>query len=92
MTASRISLLPLGSLPQGVLADWFGGPTILAAVGLVSGRIVILMAVRSAPSASSEFGYSGIRLLVMLRQDPQWDEPTVVILSAASAVSRRRSV
>lgn len=40
-------LLPLGSLPQGVLADWFGAPTILAAVGVVSCLIVILMAVRS---------------------------------------------
>ena len=47
MTASRISLLPLGSLPQGVLADWFGAPTVLVAVGVVSCLIVILMAVRS---------------------------------------------
>ena len=39
-------LLPLGSLPQGILADWFGAPTILAVVGLVSSLIVILMAVR----------------------------------------------
>jgi hypothetical protein len=40
-------LLPLGSLPQGVLADWFGAPTVLVVVGLVSCLVVVVMAVRS---------------------------------------------
>jgi MFS family permease len=39
-------LMPLGSLPQGMLAERFGAPTILAAVGLVSCLIVIAMAAR----------------------------------------------
>ena len=32
---------------RAVLADWFGAPTVLVAVGVVSCLIVILMAVRS---------------------------------------------
>jgi len=40
-------LMPLGSLPQGVLADWFGAPAVVAATGLVGSLIVVLMAVRS---------------------------------------------
>jgi hypothetical protein len=40
-------LMPLGSLPQGVLADWFGAPAVVASTGLLSSLIVLLMAVRS---------------------------------------------
>jgi MFS family permease len=40
-------LMPLGALPQGVLADWFGAPMVLAATGLLSVLIVVLMAVRN---------------------------------------------
>ena len=40
-------LLPLGSLPQGVLADWFGAPSVVAGAGLLGALIVLLMAVRS---------------------------------------------
>jgi hypothetical protein len=40
-------LMPLGALPQGVLADWFGAPIVTAGVGLLSCLVVILMAVRS---------------------------------------------
>ena len=40
-------LMPLGALPQGVLADWFGAPAVLAGVGLLSALIVVLMAVRN---------------------------------------------
>jgi MFS family permease len=40
-------LMPLGSLPQGVLADWFGAPALLATTGILSGVIVVLMALRS---------------------------------------------
>src|SRR5215210_5555910 len=40
-------LLPLGSLPQGILADWFGAPVVLAGTGLLSCLVVVLMAVRS---------------------------------------------
>jgi MFS family permease len=40
-------LMPLGALPQGVLADWFGAPVVLAATGLLSALFVVLMAIRN---------------------------------------------
>ena len=40
-------LLPLGSLPQGILADWLGAPVVVAGAGLLSALIVLVMAVRS---------------------------------------------
>jgi MFS family permease len=40
-------LMPLGALPQGVLADWFGAPLVTAGTGLLSCLVVVLMAVRS---------------------------------------------
>ena len=40
-------LMPLGSLPQGLLAEWLGAPLVLAGVGLLSCLVVALMAVRS---------------------------------------------
>ena len=39
--------MPLGALPQGVLADWLGAPLVLAGTGLLSCLVVGLMAVRS---------------------------------------------
>ena len=40
-------LMPLGALPQGILADWLGAPIVLAGAGLLSCLVVALMAVRS---------------------------------------------
>jgi predicted MFS family arabinose efflux permease len=40
-------LMPLGSLPQGVLADWLGAPIVVAGTGLLSCLGVILFAIRS---------------------------------------------
>ena len=40
-------LMPLGSLPQGILADWFGAPVVAAGSGLLSCLVVALMALRS---------------------------------------------
>jgi MFS family permease len=40
-------LMPLGALPQGVVAEWFGAPFALAVSGLVGCAFVILMAVRA---------------------------------------------
>jgi MFS family permease len=40
-------LMPLGALPQGLLADWFGAPIVVAGTGLLSSLIVALMAIRS---------------------------------------------
>ena len=40
-------LMPLGALPQGILADWFGAPLIVAASGLLSCLVVVLVAIRS---------------------------------------------
>ena len=40
-------LMPLGALPQGVLADWFGAPVVLAATGLLACFVVIVFAARS---------------------------------------------
>ena len=40
-------LMPLGALPQGVLAEWFGAPIVVVVVGLLSCLVVVLMAVRS---------------------------------------------
>jgi hypothetical protein len=39
-------LMPLGALPQGVLADWFGAPLVLGGVGLLSAAIVLVMAIQ----------------------------------------------
>ncbi len=40
-------LMPLGALPQGVLADWFGAPVVLGGVGLLSALIVVVMVLRN---------------------------------------------
>ena len=40
-------LMPLGALPQGILADWLGAPAVLAGTGLLSCLVVGLMAIRS---------------------------------------------
>jgi MFS family permease len=40
-------LMPLGSLPQGILADWFGAPAVLVGVGLLSCLIVVGMVLRN---------------------------------------------
>ena len=40
-------LLPLGSLPQGALADWLGAPIVVAGAGVLGATIVLGMAVRS---------------------------------------------
>jgi MFS family permease len=40
-------LMPLGALPQGVLADVLGAPIVVAGVGLLSSAIVLIMAIRS---------------------------------------------
>jgi hypothetical protein len=40
-------LMPLGSLPQGIIAEWFGAPIVVVAAGLLSCLVVVLMAVRS---------------------------------------------
>jgi hypothetical protein len=40
-------LMPLGALPQGVLADWFGAPVVLGGVGALSASIVVLMMLRN---------------------------------------------
>jgi len=40
-------LMPLGSLPQGVLADWLGAPVVAGATGLVACLVVILFAIRA---------------------------------------------
>ena len=40
-------LMPLGALPQGILADWLGAPIVVAGTGLLSCLVVVLMAVRS---------------------------------------------
>jgi len=40
-------LMPLGALPQGVLADWFGAPAVLGGVGLLSALIVVVMVARN---------------------------------------------
>jgi predicted MFS family arabinose efflux permease len=40
-------LMPLGALPQGILADGFGAPIVLAGTGLLSCLVVVLMAVQS---------------------------------------------
>jgi hypothetical protein len=39
--------MPLGALPQGILADWFGAPVVLASVGLLSALVVVVMVVRN---------------------------------------------
>ncbi|MFN8636924.1 MAG: MFS transporter [Chloroflexota bacterium] len=40
-------LMPLGALPQGILADWFGAPVVLGGVGLLSAVIVAVMAIQN---------------------------------------------
>lgn len=40
-------LMPLGALPQGILAEWYGAPLVVAGAGLLGCLTVILMAVRS---------------------------------------------
>jgi hypothetical protein len=40
-------LMPLGSLPQAVLADWFGAPLVVAGTGLLSCLVVAVMAIHS---------------------------------------------
>jgi len=40
-------LMPLGSLPQGVLADWLGAPVVAAGTGLLACCVVILFAIRA---------------------------------------------
>jgi MFS family permease len=40
-------LMPLGSLLQGIMADWWGAPVVLAGAGLLSCLVVIVMSVRS---------------------------------------------
>jgi MFS family permease len=40
-------LMPLGALPQGVLADWLGAPIVAAGTGLLSCLVVALIALRS---------------------------------------------
>ena len=40
-------LMPLGSLPQGVLADWLGAPIVAAGTGLLACCVVIVFAIRS---------------------------------------------
>mgnify|MGYP001008677772 CR=1 FL=1 len=39
-------LMPLGSLPQGLLADWFGAPYVATGTGLLACGVVILFAAR----------------------------------------------
>jgi MFS family permease len=40
-------LMPLGSLPQGMMADWLGAPIVAAGTGLLACCVVILFAVRA---------------------------------------------
>jgi predicted MFS family arabinose efflux permease len=40
-------LMPLGSLPQGIIADWLGAPIVAAGTGLLACLVVILFAVRA---------------------------------------------
>jgi EmrB/QacA subfamily drug resistance transporter len=38
-------LMPLGALPQGVLAEWFGAPVVAGGAGLLGSVIVLMLAV-----------------------------------------------
>jgi hypothetical protein len=40
-------LMPLGSLPQGLLADWIGAPAVATGTGLLAFLVVVLFALRS---------------------------------------------
>jgi MFS family permease len=40
-------LMPLGSLPQGILADWLGAPTVAIGTGLSACLVVIIIAIRA---------------------------------------------
>ena len=40
-------LLPLGALPQGILADFVGAPAVVAGAGLISLVVIAVMAVRT---------------------------------------------
>jgi MFS family permease len=39
-------LMPLGALPQGILADLFGAPAVLGGVGILSALFVVLLAIQ----------------------------------------------
>ncbi len=39
--------MPLGALPQGILADLLGAPVVVAGSGLLSCLVVVLVAARS---------------------------------------------
>jgi len=39
-------LMPLGALPQGILADWFGAPIVMGGTGALSALVVGLMMLR----------------------------------------------
>jgi hypothetical protein len=40
-------LLPLGALPQGILAEFVGAPAVVAGAGLISCVVIAVMAVRT---------------------------------------------
>jgi hypothetical protein len=40
-------LLPLGALPQGILADYVGAPAVVAGAGLISCVVIAVMAIRT---------------------------------------------
>ena len=40
-------LMPLGSLFQGVMADWFGAPIVAATAGVLSGLVVLVVVLRA---------------------------------------------
>jgi hypothetical protein len=40
-------LMPLGSLPQGIVADWLGAPIVAAGTGLLACLTVIIFAIRA---------------------------------------------
>jgi hypothetical protein len=40
-------LMPLGSLPQGLLADWIGAPAVATGTGLLAFLVVIIFALLS---------------------------------------------
>jgi hypothetical protein len=39
-------LMPLGALPQGILADWLGAPVVMGGTGAMSALVVALMMLR----------------------------------------------
>jgi MFS family permease len=40
-------LMPLGALPQGIIADWLGAPIVAAGTGLLACLVVIIFALRA---------------------------------------------